>query len=212
MNTTTEKILALPGITITKKMPIEIKEFTRDDLASFFSSLEFTKGAELGTAEGIFSLSLLSRNENLVLHSIDPYISSEKNKWSPEKIAKYEREADLRLKSHPRSIQFKTMSHDASRYFQDEELDFVYIDANHHYEFALEDMRDWWRIVRPGGIMAGHDWEVYPFPHSKYWDVKGAVNAFVEEREIKQWFVLGRNSKDKEYLNCPRSWMIVKES
>jgi hypothetical protein len=201
--------LALDETTI---MPIVINRFTREDFASMLGKLHFNLGAELGTAEGIYSESLLTRNPDLTLYSIDPYASSEKNKWSPAKIKGYEDRAEIRLSPYSRCRRMKMFSHDASSFFSDNHLDFVYVDGNHHYEYALEDMRDWWRILKVGGIMAGHDWEDYPFPHSKYWNVKGAVNTFVEEKNIKPWFVFGRHSRIKEYVRCPRSWMWIKEA
>lgn len=48
--------------------------------------------------------------------------------------------------------------HEAVGLFRDESLDLVYIDANHAYEHALEDIRDWLPKVKPGGIIAGHDY------------------------------------------------------
>ena len=36
-------------------------------------------------------------------------------------------------------------------------LDFVYIDGNHAYEYAKQDISLWWPKIRSGGILAGHD-------------------------------------------------------
>jgi hypothetical protein len=37
-------------------------------------------------------------------------------------------------------------------------LDWVYIDANHLYEFVLEDHRLWQKCLAPGGVLMGHDY------------------------------------------------------
>ena len=37
-------------------------------------------------------------------------------------------------------------------------LDFIYLDARHDYEGVAEDLRSWWPALRPGGVLAGHDW------------------------------------------------------
>jgi hypothetical protein len=42
--------------------------------------------------------------------------------------------------------------------FNDESLDFIYIDANHKYEFVKQDMETWFPKLRNGGIFAGHDY------------------------------------------------------
>jgi tRNA(Arg) A34 adenosine deaminase TadA len=41
--------------------------------------------------------------------------------------------------------------------FAEESLDFIYIDANHKYEFVLQDLKLWFPKLRKGGIFAGHD-------------------------------------------------------
>ena len=48
---------------------------------------------------------------------------------------------------------------DASKLYEDESLDFVFIDANHDYEPVLADVLSWLPKVKKGGIMAGHDWQ-----------------------------------------------------
>jgi hypothetical protein len=40
----------------------------------------------------------------------------------------------------------------------EEQVDYVYVDARHDYCGALEDIAAWWPKLRPGGIMAGHDY------------------------------------------------------
>jgi hypothetical protein len=45
----------------------------------------------------------------------------------------------------------------AAALYQDSSLDFVFIDAEHAYESCRDDIRAWWRKVKPGGTIAGHD-------------------------------------------------------
>jgi len=42
--------------------------------------------------------------------------------------------------------------------FADESLDFVYIDANHAYDFVVEDIKYWYPKVKKGGYLCGHDY------------------------------------------------------
>lgn len=57
----------------------------------------------------------------------------------------------------------------ASTRFQDNSLDFVFIDANHHYEFVKKDIEAWFPKVKTGGYIGGHDYRK---------DVKVAVDEF----------------------------------
>jgi len=50
----------------------------------------------------------------------------------------------------------KTTSEEASTIVPDN-LDLVFIDANHSYQYVRQDIELWWPKVRPGGILCGHD-------------------------------------------------------
>jgi len=55
--------------------------------------------------------------------------------------------------------------------FSDRTLAFVFIDANHLYEGISADIRAWRPKIKPGGILAGHDYRVKAWP-----DVARAVD------------------------------------
>lgn len=57
-----------------------------------------------------------------------------------------------------RAIMIRSHSGVASSMFQDESLDFVYIDANHAYEWVKGDIRLWYPKVKKGGYLIGHDY------------------------------------------------------
>jgi len=48
--------------------------------------------------------------------------------------------------------------------FEDAELDFVFIDAEHSYEAVRADISAWWPKLRPGGMLIGHDYNPERFP------------------------------------------------
>jgi len=49
-------------------------------------------------------------------------------------------------------------STEAAKLYEDASLDLVLIDANHEYDYVKEDILAWLPKVKPGGILAGHDW------------------------------------------------------
>jgi len=51
---------------------------------------------------------------------------------------------------------------EASKLYDDESLDFVFIDANHSPEHIEADTNNWYPKVKKGGVFAGHD---YDYPH-----------------------------------------------
>lgn len=57
-----------------------------------------------------------------------------------------------------RAIMIRAASVDAAKIFEDESLDFVYIDANHAYDYVVEDIATWYPKVKPGGYLGGHDY------------------------------------------------------
>lgn len=46
----------------------------------------------------------------------------------------------------------------AAAQFEDKSLDYVFLDADHTYEKVLQDIDAWRSKVRPGGMLAGHDY------------------------------------------------------
>lgn len=63
----------------------------------------------------------------------------------------------------------------AAAAFEDESVDFLYIDASHRYEQVLRDLMAWYPKVRPGGLIAGDDW---CFPDRGELGVRNAVRDF----------------------------------
>lgn len=53
----------------------------------------------------------------------------------------------------------RMLSIEASKLYEDESLDFVYIDGSHDYESVKEDILAWIPKVKIGGVIAGHDYD-----------------------------------------------------
>lgn len=62
--------------------------------------------------------------------------------------------------------------------FEDNSIDFVFIDADHHYQSVKKDIELWYPKVRTGGIISGHDYAyggecgVIPAVNEAFPDVK----------------------------------------
>ena len=100
----------------------------------------------------------------------------------PDFAANLERAGLLsRLSAHRRP------SVEAARDFPDQSLDFAFIDARHTYEATCEDLAAWWPKVRPGGLIAGHEYVHAP-------GVRAAVDAFVARHDLAAAFRLDGTS------------------
>lgn len=50
-------------------------------------------------------------------------------------------------------------SAESANCFEDESVDFVFIDASHYYETCKGDIEAWMPKVKPGGVISGHDYD-----------------------------------------------------
>jgi hypothetical protein len=170
---------------------------TRKNLAEMFRDRGFTKGAEIGVADGRNSLMLCETIPGLQLRCVDPWEPYKGNtRGGPaEQHDENYRLARERLAPYAPAVTLvKSFSLDAARDVPLGSLDFCYIDANHSFDFAMEDIIVWSRRVRSSGIVAGHD--CYHFRDA---GVVEAVTAYTswhniewhlcDEREPSFWFV-----------------------
>ncbi|MBN1794785.1 MAG: class I SAM-dependent methyltransferase [Candidatus Omnitrophica bacterium] len=155
----------------------------------------YGKAAEIGVSKGVFSEVLLRTGRFSRVYSIDPWAEHSLvvyndccNTSQEDQEAVYE-EATRRLGAYEERNEILRMtSEEASCLFDDNALDFVYIDANHSYEACRRDLELWWPKVRTGGIFAGHDYVNGVFPTGTY-GVKQAVDEFVS-RHRQRLFVI----------------------
>ena len=117
------------------------------------------------------------------------------------------------LDPYPNCKIIRKTSMEAVEGFEDESLDFVYIDANHEFRYIAEDLFEWTKKVKKGGIVSGHDYFYLRKGVSKnFWHVAHVLNAYTQAFNIQNWYVLGsKNSLPGEKRDKYRSWMFVKQ-
>jgi hypothetical protein len=164
---------------------------SRDELPALLNARGLLgRGAEIGVKLGKYSDELLSnwRGEELV--SIDPWLSADPEEYvdrsnvSQDEFDRYYEETRERLSRHgSRSTIWRLTSVEAAERVPDHSFDFVYIDARHDYDSVKEDLEAWCAKVRPGGILAGHDYVDGDLPQGEFY-VKSAVDEFFGERGV----------------------------
>ena len=200
------------GLDLSLRSPSEIPDMGRDNLPELFNELGYTKGVEIGTERGLYAEVLCSKMPNLHLTCVDLWMAHDGyyGHMSQRRLDKYRREAQARLAPFDCTL-LRDYSMNAVQQFEDESLDFVYIDANHRIPAVIDDICAWQDKVRIGGIVAGHDYykstRVFSKCHVKY-----AIDCAVQAFRIKPWFLVGLKEKREGLIrDKSRSWFWVKE-
>ncbi len=158
------------------------RRYTRNNLAELYNTLGYKTGAEIGVRRGRYSRILCKANLNLLLYCVDPW-SEYSNKYRAEKQERIYGEAVENLKDLNVKI-IRKNSIDALEDFKDGQLDFVFIDGNHTYDYVAPDIIYWSKKVRSGGIVSVHDY--YNFGLS---GVVPAVDGYTKSHHIDPWYV-----------------------
>lgn len=163
------------------------------------------QGVEVGVLRGGFSKQLLDTWQGKVLFSIDPWMefSAEEyvdvaNQPQDKQNENFRITQTLLGGYGGRSNIIRQTSADAARLFDDGSLDFVYLDAQHHYEAVRDDIAIWYPKIKSGGIIGGHDY-LNGIIADSIFGVKQAVDEFsaaigtdvivTREPEFKSWFI-----------------------
>lgn len=161
--------------------------------------------AEVGVQQGSFAIHILRQTQPKHLYLIDcwqyqdPAIFNdpEANVLNDEQ-EKYYQETKEKFKNNNAVTIIRKFSNEAVQLFEDEFFDWVYIDANHSYEAAKEDIALWWPKIKKGGYIAGHDYII-----REHFGVLQAVNEFLRDNNL--YFTLLTNEEGKH-----DSWAIQK--
>lgn len=194
-----------------------IKGYGRNDLARDFAALGFTEGVEIGTEAGKYARVLLDANPKLHLSCIDPWTVYDDGGGYKEVDQKqydeYYRQAEERTKGFNCDL-LRAFSRTAVVMFPDESLDFVYIDGNHRLDYVVEDLVLWTPKVKPGGIVAGHDF--LKLTHQHYSHVPYAVLAYQQAYFIPTVYILDNKNKatrteaENRQYDRIKSWFFIR--
>lgn len=193
-------------IDLNRESPIEIPKATRKHLSRWFRKLGFKVGAEVGVETGTYSNCLCKCNPGVKLYSIDAWAAYKgyREHVSQGQLDEFYEETKKRMAPYNCEV-IKAFSLDAVKRFEDSSLDFVYIDCNHEFQQITNDIAEWSKKVRRGGIVAGHDFRrgSTMSSRSSVCHVEDVVRAWTNAYEIRPWFVLQGD-------NTP-SWLWVRE-
>ena len=176
-------------IDVSQKPPIILPHMKRVHLARLFERSGYRIGAEIGVCRGVHAKMLALANPEATIYCIDPWevYDEYEEPYTPELMAECYEETKQRL-AGTNCVIVRKFSMNAVLDFEDGSLDFVYIDGNHEFQHVTNDIAEWSKKVRKGGIVSGHDFTRYK-RNPKTCHVKEVVGAWAYAHKIKPWFV-----------------------
>ena len=151
---------------------------TREQLATTFQNrIKTGKGVEVGTYKGEYAKEILSRWKGK-LYLVDVWFVQDESVYVDMSNQNNYKDIfsacmDNIKNNEDRCYMIRANSKHAVDLFEDESLDFVYIDANHKYDFVKEDIKLWYPKVRKGGILSGHDYLKLDWYNDPHFDKNG---------------------------------------
>jgi hypothetical protein len=147
-------------------------------------------GVEIGVHQAAISSHFLKQLPHLTMFMVDPWIEYkdksvlERDHVSGANQAAMDAARDLSYKAtepyRRRRVILEMPSVDAAKILAGMRFDFVFIDAIHSYDYVAADLAAWWPLVKPGGLLCGHDYN-----HRRFKGVAKAVNEFAAEKGLQ---------------------------
>lgn len=120
-------------------------------------------GAWKGRSTVFMAVEILNSGKQITFHSVDHWQGSDELAHLNDADVGQGRLYEAFLKNIEPVKQFvhpmRCDSAGAAASFADESVDFVYVDAGHTFEAVSRDLLAWWPKIKPGGVLAGDDWQ-----------------------------------------------------
>lgn len=166
----------------------------REDVIQFVGG-DNNIGVELGVAKGVFGQHMINSSKFSSIIGIDTYSEL------PHDTNEYKKTL-LKLGLHSKYRILRMQFDQALNLFEDESLDFVYVDGYAHSgEDGGKTIFDWYKKVKIGGVIAGDDYDqTWPL-------VIEAVDEFIAQSGLD--LMLTSVKGDDPYSQYP-SWCVIK--
>jgi hypothetical protein len=159
--------------------------------------------AEIGVAEGFFSRDIIETCKSSLHYCIDSWEQLPQTgdggfdqEWHTKN---YGATVSLLKPYGDRVHILRGLSWRMAQHVPDNSLDLLYIDGDHSYEGVKKDLESWYPKVKPGAVIAGHD-----FINPAY-GVFEAVGHFTQARSIKVFVIKEDHDADAGfYFHKPK--------
>jgi hypothetical protein len=140
-------------------------------------------GSWKGKSSAFMAVEIANSNKKIDFFCVDTWQGSSEHKDFEDLDSLYTQFIDNMkpLEKYYKSI--RKSSTEAANQFEEDSLDFVFIDASHEYEDVKKDIQVWLPKVKKGGILAGHD---YYLEYDYFPGVKRAVNECLKKIQTSE--------------------------
>jgi len=161
------------------------------------SLIKGTVGVEVGVDQGLFSKVLLSKGPKK-LYLVDAWRTVEgtdRTTGAQQSVHEEKCKSVMEMfRDEPRVEIIRFWSEEASSKFDNNSLDWVYIDARHDYGGVMSDLKAWEKKIKPTGFLWGDDYRTPDMKHKPRVDVRRAVADFTRDTE---WKLIGLTTEEK---------------
>lgn len=151
-------------------------EVYQEMVRRFPSGSKFVEiGSWKGKSSAFMCVEIANSGKKIDFCCIDTFEGSVEHQNNPELPYLYDIfKSNMKpLEGYYRDMRMPSM--EAVQKFENESLDFVFIDGSHEYEDIKDDIISWLPKVKRGGVLAGHDYYLPPQPTS--WGNRPPINA-----------------------------------
>jgi len=170
-------------------------------LCGYYKGKKDLIGAEIGVYQGENALNILKYLPIKKLYLIDPYQNYQDYSKTKDPAANQDKldiakiQAIQKLSEFKNKIVWINKRSDIAHKEIEEKLDFVYIDANHSYEFVKRDMENYYPLLKIDGVLCGHDIEPSMWPGILF-----AFSDFIKEKKLpyriieSDWIIINNSN------------------
>ena len=154
-----------------------------------------TVGAEIGVHTGDFSLKILNTTNPKHLYLIDPWKSFTENAYSQSWYGSSTTQSNMdqrfnivknKTAKYDNVSIIRKLSYEASNDFEDNSLEWIYIDGDHTFEGVCKDFESFYPKIKPKGYIYGDDYSL-----GNWWGsgVVDALHKNLYEKNLKLIFL-----------------------
>lgn len=163
---------------------------------SAYHSLFVEVGSFLGKSSAYMAVEIINSKKEIRFDCIDLWAGTTEN-YITNVLGLYDAFVDNMKPVNGWYNPIRLNSVEAATLYPDHSIDFVFIDACHDYECVYADIKAWYPKVRPGGYIAGHDYN-----HPNHPGVKQAVFELLPiHKVLDPWPVYGHELKVNSFIH-----------